>query len=66
MMYNNWLAWIGLFLVVSIGLVILRKPTVRGSSSGPFDNPIHTKPIFKLVSLIIIILFAVTIFYRVY
>ena len=65
MMYSNWPVWIGLFLVVSVGFVLLRKPTKQRSPSGPFDNPIHTKPIFKLASLIIILV-SIGLFYGTY
>ena len=56
MIYSNWFFWIGLFAFGTIGVLIFKKPTKPRAKQGPFDNPIHTKPVFKYMSLFVLIL----------
>lgn len=48
--------WLGIFLFVVIGVSIYKKPTRTQPKKGPFDRPVHTKPLFKISSFIIMLL----------
>ena len=53
MFITNWLVWLGLFLAIAMGLLLIKKPTKKRTQPGHFDNSIHTKPVFKIASIVI-------------
>lgn len=55
MLLNNLFLWLGIFLTVTMLGIVIKKPTKKYSKTGPFDNPIHTKPAFKVASIVLLL-----------
>ena len=52
----NGFVWIGVFLMVIVFMMTILKPSKSKTPSGPFDNSIHSKPVFKGFSILILVI----------
>lgn len=56
MTFSSWPVWLAVFTVVAMGLFFIKKPTRHSKLDGHKDTPIHTKPLFKVATFIIILI----------
>lgn len=66
MIISSWAPWLGLFTVVTVAIIIIKRKTRTRHINGYFDQPIYSKPLFKVASIIILLVLAAPIFLKFY
>lgn len=57
----SWPIWLALAALFTIGFVVLTKRTKAKSPPGHRDNSIHSKPLFQMATVILLVVFGVLI-----